>query len=60
MPSDEQFAAWVTRLHPDFTTCDLATVISSEPDPDLALALLRLAAFRLGFRYTPARREVGS
>ncbi|XP_062233436.1 pentatricopeptide repeat-containing protein At3g25210, mitochondrial-like [Phragmites australis] len=52
-PPDEQFAAWVTRLRPGFTASDLAAAISSEPDPDLALALFRWAALRPGFRHAP-------
>ncbi|XP_024312973.1 pentatricopeptide repeat-containing protein At3g25210, mitochondrial [Brachypodium distachyon] len=53
-PPDEQFAAWVTRLRPGFTACDLADAINSEQDPDLALALFRWAALRPGFRHAPA------
>ncbi|EAZ36062.1 hypothetical protein OsJ_20372 [Oryza sativa Japonica Group] len=53
-PPDEQFAAWVARLRPGFTAGDLAEAISSERDPDLALALFRWAALRPGFRHAPA------
>ncbi|KAF7107257.1 hypothetical protein CFC21_107906 [Triticum aestivum] len=53
-PPDDQFAAWVTRLRPGFTACDLADAINSEQDPDLALALFRWAALRPGFRHGPA------
>ncbi|KAK1604496.1 hypothetical protein QYE76_028169 [Lolium multiflorum] len=53
-PPDDQFAAWVTRLRPGFTACDLADAINSEQDPDLALALFRWAALRPGFRHAPA------
>ncbi|TVU12274.1 hypothetical protein EJB05_45909, partial [Eragrostis curvula] len=52
-PPEEQFAAWVTRLRPGFTASDLAAAISTETDPDLALALFRWAALRPGFRHSP-------
>ncbi|KAK3131793.1 hypothetical protein QOZ80_6AG0511570 [Eleusine coracana subsp. coracana] len=52
-PPEDQFAAWVKRLRPGFTTSDLAAAISAETDPDLALALFRWAALRPGFRHAP-------